>query len=345
MVRITVSLLVAAIAYSSNVSASPVNNVGSDKLVERQTGGGKLPFVPEPEVQCRALTEDCMGTVGFCQSSRNHGGFKTAEECIGAREPAPATTAAPQKKLPFVPEPEVQCRALTEDCMGTVGFCRSSRNHGGFKTAEECIAAREPAPATTAAPQTPQKKLPFVPEPELQCRRLSEDCMGTVGFCQSSPNHGGFKTAEECIAAREPAPAASAASEEKPPFVADPGPFTCRALTESCLGTVNFCDLRAHGGFASAKECVDSRQPAPAPASTPTPTPTPAPSSGSDGKLPFVADPGPVTCRARNETCLGTEKFCDLPEHGGFASTKECVDARQPAPKPSSGGDIVFPED
>ncbi|KAK2606438.1 hypothetical protein QQS21_003131 [Conoideocrella luteorostrata] len=114
----------------------------------------------------------------------------SATVLIAALAASAAAAATPQDKLPFIAVERRICRSDTEKCVGTKEFCEKFQK--GFKSPEECVAARE----------LKRGELPFIPLPSVQCRMDTEFCVGTVMFCNQEGNRG-YMSAADCLAARK----------------------------------------------------------------------------------------------------------------------------------------------
>ncbi|KAE8363233.1 hypothetical protein BDV27DRAFT_8952 [Aspergillus caelatus] len=191
---------------------------------QTQPAEGKLPW--KKGSVCLALTEDCMGTIGWCNlEAQRKKEFGARENCLAQRERRPAD--AP--KLPWMKGTGYDCAyALTpeERCYGTALFCREGLYPQGQYTDEkECLSDREDAPADAKKKQDlpgekPKAKKPFLqpaPDSDTSCMtfdRGSERCVGTKYYCTNDimkfpytdEDGSVYNSAAECLGAREPEP-------------------------------------------------------------------------------------------------------------------------------------------
>ncbi|KAB8258655.1 hypothetical protein BDV32DRAFT_125326 [Aspergillus pseudonomiae] len=191
---------------------------------QTQSTEGKLPW--KKGSVCLALTEDCMGTIGWCNAEAQRlKEFGAREKCLAQRERRPAD--AP--KLPWMKGTGYDCAyALTpeERCYGTALFCREGLYpQGQYRDEQECLSDREDAPKDAKKQQSlPEAELkakkPFLqpaPDSDTSCMtfdRGSERCVGTKYYCTNDimkfpytdEDGSVYNNAAECLDARESEP-------------------------------------------------------------------------------------------------------------------------------------------
>lgn len=208
---------------------------------------------------------------------------------LGARQQAPKAFKLPYKTNCRSPVLRINAPLLKEgeDCVGTWVFCNTNYQQENFANPRECRESRGLAIL-----------LPFQ-EPDLsRCsggRQGSERCLGTLAFCNKAvfdPSNAlkkdNFVDAKDCLESREPAPGDTSRklSFKQPNFgsVANcgtgggAGSFNSKDHSEGCKGTILYCEkgyYREFGeSFDSAKDCIESREPAPSSANPDDSTPS-----------------------------------------------------------------------
>ncbi|OAA43688.1 hypothetical protein NOR_04263 [Metarhizium rileyi] len=271
----------------TDVICSRVENPGVRSLCyESHTKGKWLqPFSPGCLAPVKDDDERCVGTQAYCEAKERIESYGSTQYCLDNREDASSNPDA--VKQSFFPSNYFRCFGdPTEECIGTEAFCARVPT----KDREECLQARE--------------NPPFYIELSPDCGTssdkgsVSEACIGTENWCQSTEVYKLYGSVEKC---RDYRRRASGPGKWFPPKHACS--FALQ-MSEQCQGTEEMCQYHS----PDRDSCFKAR-----------------------GLGPFLLanSSGCSSTGQQGEDCLGTDSWChEMYSQNNYLDEGECFSRR-----------------
>ncbi|KAA8652651.1 uncharacterized protein ATNIH1004_001556 [Aspergillus tanneri] len=236
-----------------------------------------LPWLNGGSCPDSSLSEVCLGTESWCSAYLHLSGYKSQDECFSARGPRPTGS-----KLPWQQPREGCMEDNSESCRGTEVFCTGIESQ---ERVAACFVARELGPWIHR---------------QTGCSDLNERCLGTDAWCERSQPY--WKNKDECLARRQPAPAAPTQTTQTNGKKQWLQAENCPEVSERCLGSEAWC-LSNPSEDLLGKDCLSEREEAP-------------------------FETGQSNCNEKLERCLGTERWCNDNYKALYESRSDCYETR-----------------